>query len=160
MKNLAIFNTMIVALTILRIDEKEGLADVAFKFIHDGKIIDEGMLEDVYTSGLIRHRIANGKIEIGKEYACENNSKTYADGPIKVIRTSNKEDKLIYMLKIVNEGKSWVNEFSSPSGKVVKSRQFSDLMPSNWLRYSDFYDLSMKNRKEKRERELAESANA
>lgn len=156
MKNLAIFNTMIVALTILRMDNEDGLADVAFKFINDGEIIDEGMLEDVYTSGLIRHRIANGKIEIGKEYACENNSKNYEACPIKVIRTSNKEDKLIYMLKVVNEGKSWVKEFASPSGKIVKSRQFSDLMPSNWLRYTDFYDLSMKNRKEKREREQAE----
>lgn len=136
----AIFNFMLVSLTVLEIsDDKYSCKVKATLDLGDNN--SETVLEDVYITGLAKYRFKHSdKFVVGKTYTASNNSDNYLNCPIKLIRTCDtKTGKLMFVLKVVNEGISKVNDYYTPNGQLVKSRQFSTIPQSKWFRYSDYY---------------------
>ena len=136
----AIFNFMEVSLRVLEISDNKYSCKVEWSISNDNKNYGS-VLEDVYITGLAKYRFKhNDKFEVGKTYTSSNNSDNYSECPIKLIRTCDtKTGKLMFVLKVVNEGMSKINEYNTPSGQLVRSRQFSTIPPSKWFRYSDYY---------------------
>lgn len=145
----AIFNTMIVTLCVLEIDEKKNNAKVEYS-LHDGKkLIERDVLENVFITGLVKYRFENNdKFVVGKKYRCENNSQDYDACPFKLIRTADSKNKPMFVVKVVNQGIDYLKEFVTPGGKTLNSRYFTTVPPSDWLRYSDYYDYTIKKREE------------
>jgi hypothetical protein len=145
----AIFNTMIVTLCVLEINEKKNSAKVEYSLRDGRKIIDKDILEDVFITGLAKYRFDNNdKFVVGKTYKSENNSKDYEACPIKLIRTADSKNKPMFVLKVVNQGNDYLKEFVTPNGHVVKSRFFTTIPNTEWLRYSDYFDYAIKKREE------------
>lgn len=140
-------NTMMVALTVLTINEENG-ATVKYSLTDsNGDLIEQDTLENVFITGLAKYRFEHSdKFVIGQEYTSENNSKNYEACPIKLVRTVTKDDKLLFILKVVNQGSDHVQIFYTPGGREVRSRFFKSIPPSDWLRYSDYYDYTIKQR--------------
>ena len=141
-----IMNIMRISLTVLAIDPDGYSATVKYGMGEPGtKGYEENILEDVYITGLLKHRFKNNeKFVVGKEYVCENNSKDYNKCPIKLVRTANGKGELMFCLLVVNEGKTHTTKLHTPSGKEIESRTFTTIPSSKWMRYSDYYDRNRK----------------
>tara|TARA_R110000851_G_scaffold285165_2_gene438830 strand:- start:358 stop:822 length:465 start_codon:yes stop_codon:yes gene_type:complete len=149
----AVFDTMIVTLVVESINHEERKCTVNYTFRTEKELIETNTIEDVVISGLAMYRfLHNQNFVLGKKYQAMNKSKVYLDCPIQLIRTSTKDDKLLFILKVVDEGNSYIREFTTPSGNIVKSRFFKGIMSKKWLRYRDYFDYS-KERRAKRKAE-------
>ena len=145
------FNLMMVSLMVIDI-KKEGYScnlEVTLEFNDKPETT---ILEDVFITGLAKHRFAdvqNKKFVIGHKYTAVNNSKDYDSCPIRLTRTcSQKTGKLMFILNVLNEGEADPMEYVTPKGKVIKGYKFNTIHQNNWLRYSDFYEGSLKKFKD------------
>lgn len=138
-----VLNTMKVELTIVKINmNKSHSCDVRISVEINNKM-EKTILKDCFLSGLAKHRLLdekNEKFQVGKLYSSKNNSKVYADFPLALKRTCNKTTgEEIFIVQVVNEGRTTKNIVASPKGKEIQSYTFSTIPPNKWFRYNDYY---------------------
>lgn len=133
---------MSVSITIVQFNNCLATIKAAFK--NDDKIIQEGVLEDVYVTPLLQYQINKGKIILNKEYCSLNNSPDYKLNPLKLLRTADANGKLMFVLKCVNEKNLEFREVTLPLGQVGLESYFTYWPKTMYKRYIDNYDSKIK----------------
>jgi len=143
------FNQIVVGFILMSMNESTKTGTLRVDFTSKTGKKSSSILHDVYISGLARHRVTKGQILMHHLYESKNNSESYTDNPFTLLRTVNKEGKLIFILKCVEEKGSKDKETILPNGQIHKGKLFFFHKKSEYKRYLDVYENTKKRVEEK-----------